>query len=254
MSRGAPLAEVAAFLDEYLDVAGTPDYPGALNGLQVEAAGPVERVAAAVDASTAVIREAADAGADLLVVHHGLFWGGPQPLTGYRYERIRTLVESGTALYSAHLPLDAHAEVGNAAVLARRLGFEALEPFGRYEGANVGWKGAVSLSADALADRLAGATGGAVQVLPGGPGTIAGAGVVTGAGASALGEAAACGLDALVTGEAAHHHAVEAAELGVTVLLGGHYATETWGVKAVAGLLRDRFPVETWFVDSPTGL
>lgn len=254
MARPAALAEVVAFLDEYLDVAGTPDYPGALNGLQVGAAGPVERVAVAVDASAAVIREATRAGADLLVVHHGLFWGGVRPLTGYRYERIRLLVEGGTALYSAHLPLDAHPEAGNAAVLARRLGFGALEPFGRFEGATVGWKGALSLSAGTLAARIENAVGGPVQVLPGGPETIETAGVVTGAGASFLEEAAASGLHALVTGEAAHHHALEAAELGVTLLLGGHYATETWGVRALGDLLGGRFGAETWFVDSPTGL
>jgi len=253
-----PLTDVVAFLDDYLDVAAIPDYPGALNGLQVEAAGPVKRVAVAVDASTAVIREAA-ARADLIVVHHGLFWGGAEPLTDYRFERVRLLIESRTALYSAHLPLDAHPEVGNAAVLARRLGLEELAPFGRYEGTAVGWKGRFGAgSADfapaEVADRLAGLTGASVQVLPGGAGPIRQAAVVTGAGASTLREAAVAGLDALVTGEAQHHHAIEAAELGVSVLLGGHYATETWGVRAVAGLLQDRFEIETWFVDSPTGL
>lgn len=305
---GVPLADVVGFLDERLDVAGIPDYPGALNGLQVEAPGPVERVAVAVDASTRTIRDAAAGGADLLVVHHGLFWDGVRPLTGYRHERIRTLVESGTALYSAHLPLDAHPEVGNAALLARRLGLEDLAPFGRWEGTTVGWKGAVSptdeelsarprptspgglvapaasISADELSARLANVVEGPVRVLPGGPGAMADAdrvggasaetpptadspaapgpsglaasqvGIVTGAGASFLDEAASAGLDALVTGEATHHHAVEAAELGVAVFLGGHYATETFGVKAVGDLLARRFGLRTWFVDAPTGL
>lgn len=310
---GVPLADVVGFLDERLDVDGIPDYPGALNGLQVEAPGPVERVAVAVDASTRTIRDAAAGGADLLVVHHGLFWGGVRPLTGYRHERIRTLVESGTALYSAHLPLDAHPEVGNAALLARRLGLEDLAPFGRWEGTMVGWQGAVSptdeelsarprpgdsvarpasVSADELSARLARAVEGPVRVLHGGPGAFVGAervadadaalsatagapavldgdglaaapksslaasqvGIVTGAGASFLDEAASAGLDALVTGEATHHHAVEAAELGVTVFLGGHYATETFGVKAVGDLLAQRFGLRTWFVDAPTGL
>ncbi len=275
---GVPLADVVGFLDERLDVAGVPDYPGALNGLQVEAPGPVERVAVAVDASTRTIRDAAAGGADLLVVHHGLFWDGVRPLTGYRHERIRALVESGTALYSAHLPLDAHPEVGNAAVLARRLGLEDLAPFGRWEGTTVGWKGAVSpsdeelsvrprppssgasvarpasVSADELSARLARVVEGPVRVLPGGPGAASQVGVVTGAGASFLEEAASAGLDALVTGEATHHHAVEAAELGVTVFLGGHYATETFGVKAVGDLLARRFGLETWFVEAPTGL
>ena len=275
---GVPLADVVGFLDDRLDVAGVPDYPGALNGLQVEAPGPVERVAVAVDASTRTIRDATAGGADLLVVHHGLFWDGVRPLTGYRHERIRALVESGTALYSAHLPLDVHPKVGNAAVLARRLGLEDLAPFGRWEGTTVGWKGAVSpseeelsvrprppssgdsvarpasVSADELSARLASVVEGPVRVLPGGPGAASQVGIVTGAGASFLEEAASAGLDALVTGEATHHHAVEAAELGVTVFLGGHYATETFGVKALGDLLARRFGLETWFVDAPTGL
>ena len=275
---GVPLADVVGFLDDRLDVAGVPDYPGALNGLQVEAPGPVERVAVAVDASTRTIRDATAGGADLLVVHHGLFWDGVRPLTGYRHERIRALVESGTALYSAHLPLDVHPKVGNAAVLARRLGLEDLAPFGRWEGTTVGWKGAVSpseeelsvrprppssgdsvarpasVSADELSARLASVVEGPVRVLPGGPGAVSQVGIVTGAGASFLEEAASAGLDALVTGEATHHHAVEAAELGVTVFLGGHYATETFGVKALGDLLARRFGLETWFVDAPTGL
>ena len=269
----APLAEVTRFLDAYLGVGRVPDYPYALNGLQVQGSGRVERFAVAVDASEAVI-EAVKAWADLLIVHHGLFWGGLQPLTGPHFRRVKALVESGTALYSAHLPLDAHAEVGNAAVLARELGVESLEPFGDYNGTPVGWRGTVRGSVAGaghdgttghggagggapvteVAERLAAATGSEVRILPGGPEMIATAGVVTGAGASALREAAAAGVDLLVTGEAQHHHAIEAAELGVTVLLGGHYATETWGVKAVARVIEDHFGIVGRFVDSPTGL
>ncbi len=247
------LAEIAGFLDEYLAVPGFPDYPNALNGVQVESSGPIRRVAAAVDASQAVIDEAKD-WADLLIVHHGLFWGGLQPLTGRHFDRVKVLIGTNTALYSAHLPLDAHAEVGNSAVLARKLGVASLEPFGDYQGAAVGWKGVVDATLEGMAGRLERATGTRVQILPGGPEHVRMAGVVTGAGASALPEAAAVGLDLLVTGEAQHHHAIDAAELGVSVVLGGHYATETWGVKALARLLEQRFGIEGRFVDSPTGL
>jgi len=247
------LAEIAGFLDDYLAVPGFPDYPSALNGVQVESSGPIRRVAAAVDASQAVI-EAAKDWADLLIVHHGLFWSGLQPLTGPRFGRVKALIETNTALYSAHLPLDAHAEVGNSAVLARKLGLENLEPFGAYQGATVGWKGVVDTPLEALARTLEGATGAGAQILPGGPGHVRTAAVVTGGGASTLPEAAAAGLDLLVTGEAQHHHAIEAAELGVSVVLGGHYATETWGVRALARVLEQRFGIESRFVDSPTGL
>lgn len=247
------LADIAGFLDDHLAVPDFPDYPNALNGVQVDAAGPVRRVAAAVDASRAVI-EASKAWADLLIVHHGLFWNGLQPLTGRHFGRIKALVETNTALYSVHLPLDAHAEVGNSAILARKLGLERLEPFGDYQGVAVGWKGVADVTLPDLARRLEEATGDRAQVLAGGPGHVMTAAVITGAGASALPEAAAAGVDLLVTGEAQHHHAIDAAELGVSVLLGGHYATETWGVKALARLLEQRFGIEGRFVDSPTGL
>ncbi len=259
------LSEVVAFLDDYLAVKEVPDYPGALNGLQVEGpADPVRRVAVAVDASEVVIGKATKWRADLLLVHHGLFWDGLQPLVGRRFRKVQALVAGGTALYSAHLPLDAHAEVGNAAVLARKLGLSDLVPFGEYKGCAVGCAGTVENGADTengagtpiaqLEARLAAVLNGPIRTLPGGPHTIVRVGVVTGGGASMLAEAAAKGLDALVTGEAQHHHAIDAAELGVTVVLGGHYATETWGVKATAHTLQERFGVETMFVDSPTGL
>ena len=248
------LAEIARFLDEYLEVERFPDYPNALNGLQVEAPQGVERVAVAVDASESVIESVCD-WADLLVVHHGLFWGGLQPLTGPHYRRVKLLVESGTALYSAHLPLDGHPEVGNGAVLARRLGLASRKAFGEYKGMHVGWRGTLAATPLAeLAANLSALTGDRVRTLPGGPDTVTSAGIVTGGGASMLHEAAARGLDVLITGEASHHHAIEAAELGVSVLLGGHYATEVWGVKAVMALLEDRFGIEGRFVDSPTGL
>ena len=253
------LTEITGFLDEYLDIAGVPDYPNALNGLQVEGRGRVERLAVAVDASAAVI-DAANDWADLLIVHHGLFWNGLQPLTGPHYRRVKALIEGGTSLYSVHLPLDAHAEVGNSAILARELGLTSLEPFGDYRGTPIGWCGVIGeggpggMPVCQLADALAAALGCGVQVLPGGPDPATCVGVVTGAGASLLSEAAAAGIDVLVTGEAQHHHAIEAAETGVTLLLGGHYATEVWGVKAVSRLIEDRFGIESRFIDSPTGL
>ncbi len=248
------LADIAGFLDEYLAVEDVPDYPYAMNGLQVEGPERVSKVAVAVDASEAVIAEAG-AWADLLIVHHGLFWGGLQPLTGPHFRRVRRLIRSRTALYSVHLPLDGHAEVGNAALLARGLGLEALEPLGDYRGFAMGWHGKREEAPVAeLVESLAALTATGVQALPGGPDPVSSVGVVTGAGASTLHEAAGAGLDVLVTGEAQHHHAIEAVELGVTVLLGGHYATEVWGVKALLGLLRDHFGIDGRFVDSPTDL
>lgn len=253
-----PLAEIVSFLDEHLCVEGFPDYPGALNGLQVEGPGPVRRVAVAVDASADVIERAVAGRADLLVVHHGVFWDGLQPLVGPFFRKIRTLIRGGTALYSAHLPLDGHPVMGNAALLARELGLEGLTPFGEYKGAPVGCQGSLAdgSSAAALAKRLEQLVGGPVRVLPRSRQTqlIFSAAVVTGGGASMLREAAEAGIDALVTGEAQHHHAIAAAEHGITVFLAGHYATETQGVRAVGSLLEETFGVESHFIDAPTGL
>ena len=246
------LTDITRFLDEYLDTGGTPDYPGALNGLQVAGPERVTRVAVAVDASESVI-DAVTGWADLLVVHHGLFWGGLRPLTGPRFRRVRALIEGRTALYSSHLPLDCHPEAGNAAILARELRLAALEPFGDYRGTHVGCRGTVRTGRRALGDfraKLAEVLGREVTTLPGGPAVVRSAAIVTGAGASTLEEAAAAGVDVLVTGEAQHHHAIDAAELGVTVLLGGHYETETFGVARIAEILTDRFGIEGRFVDS----
>lgn len=249
----ATLDEIARFLDGYLGVEGARDYPHALNGLQVEGPATVGRVAVAVDASEAVIAKAGR-WADLLFVHHGLFWGGLQPLTGPLYRRVRSLIGSGTALYSCHLPLDRHPEVGNAALVARGCGARDLEPFGDYRGSPVGWRGEVAtVSLAGLRESLAHHLGGTVRVVPGGPEQVTKVGIVTGAGGSTLPEARAAGLDALITGEAGHHSAVDAREAGVSLLLGGHYATEVGGVRAVAGLLEDHFGVQCRFVDSPTG-
>lgn len=251
-----PLADITRFLDEFLDIGGIPDYPGALNGLQVDGRESVARFAAAVDASESVLKAVAGR-ADLLIVHHGIFWGGLRPLTGQRYRRVKMLVEGRTALYSAHLPLDRHPEAGNAAILARKLHLADLEPFGDYRGSSVGWMGGVDVAGRMLGDfraRFSRVVGREVTTLPGGPTRIGTVAVVTGSGCSSLEEAADAGVDVLVTGEAQHHQAIDAAELGVTVLLGGHYETETFGVARIAEILTDRFGIEGRFVDSPVGL
>lgn len=251
------LESIVSYLNGYLKVDGHPDYPPAYNGLQVEGPADVVRVATAVDASLATISRAIDDGAHLLIVHHGLFWSGSAPLTGRHFERVRSLVEAGVALYSCHLPLDAHPVVGNCALLARAIGLEPADRFGEYKGAPIGWSGrfAEPQGLEQLTKRVAEAVGeGGVHVIPGGPERIERVGVVTGGGASFLEDAAAAGLDALVTGEGSHHTHIDAMELGVHVLFGGHYATETFGVQAVGAHLAERFDMEWFFVDQPTGL
>lgn len=248
------LRELTRYLDGYLGVAGVPDSSGALNGLQVEGERPVGRVVVAVDATEASIGEAVGRGADLLLVHHGLFWDGNVPVTGRRYRRLRTLLESGTALYSAHLPLDVHPEVGNNAVLARRLGVEVAGSFGDYKGMPVGVHGELELSREALCARLDELLGVRVKMIAGGPERVRRVGVLTGGGGSFVRDAVAEGLDALVTGEGSHHTYFDATEGGLNLYYGGHYATETWGVRALGAHLAERFGVEWEFVDLPTGL
>lgn len=250
------LESILEYLEAYLSVSDHPDYPTAMNGLQVEGPTEVQHVAAAVDASQASIDAARDAGADLLLVHHGLFWSGLEPLTGPRFRRVRALIEGGIGLYSCHLPLDAHPEVGNSALLARALGVEPENRFGSYKGADIGWWGELPepIPLSALVQRLEVAVGGGVHVIPGGPARVQRIGIITGGGASFTPVAADLGLDALVTGEGPHHTHFEAMERGVHVLLGGHYATEVFGVRELARHLADRFGLEWTFIDQPTGL
>jgi dinuclear metal center YbgI/SA1388 family protein len=245
---------LTAYLDRYLRVAEVPDYPAALNGLQVENAGEVTRVAAAVDASQASIDAAVAAGADLLLVHHGLFWDGNRPVTQRRYRRLSALLRADVAVYSAHLPLDVHPEVGNNAVLARELGIEAEGAFGEYRGSPVGLWGRLEIGREALAKQLGELLGAPVKLVPGGPERVRRVGVITGGAGGEIEAARALGLDAFVTGEGAHHNYFDAEEGGNNLYLGGHYATEVWGVRALARKLEEEFGLPWSFVDHPTGM
>ncbi len=247
------LHELAGYLDSYLRVAEVADSPTALNGLQVENAGEVTRVAAAVDASERTIGTAAERGCDLLLVHHGLFWAGLQPVTGRLYRKVKLLLERGLAVYSAHLPLDVHPEVGNNVVLGRALGMEPEGTFGGPAGDAAVW-GRLELRREALCARLDDLLDGRVRMVPGGPERVERVAVCTGSGARYIAEAATLGLDALVTGEGAHHTYFDAVEEAVNVYYGGHYATEIWGVKALAAHVGQRFGLPWEFLDLPTGM
>lgn len=249
------LGELVTYLDRYLDVAGVPDYPDAHNGLQVENAGGVRRIAACTDACQATIDAAARLGADLMIVHHGLFWGaGITPLTGRNYRRVDQLLTHGIAVYSSHLPLDAHPEVGNNVLLARAIGLADLERFGEYQGQLIGYQGTLEVERGELARRLGDELGPEPFLIPGGPERVRRIGVVSGGAGSLIGQASAAGLDAFITGEGAHHTYFEAEELEINVYYAGHYATETLGVKALARHLAEKFGLDWEFIDNPTGL
>jgi dinuclear metal center YbgI/SA1388 family protein len=249
------LRALVAYLDGYLRVREVPDSPHALNGLQVDAGrAEVRRIAVAVDAVQRTIERAVAERADLLLVHHGLFWDGHRPVTARRYRRLRALFEADLPVYSAHIPLDVHPEVGNNAVLARALGLEPRGSFGDYQGWPLGVWGETDTSRDHLAERLAGVLGGPVTVVPGGPERIRRLGVITGGAGGEVATAADAGLDAFVTGEGAHHNYFDAEEGGINLFLGGHYRTETWGLRALAEHLEARFGIGWTFIDHPTGL
>lgn len=249
-----PLSRVVAHLDTLLQVQGFPDYPRAVNGLQVEAPGPVSHVAVAVDAAEYSIRRAVEVGASLLVVHHGLFWAGSSPLTGRLYRRVAPLLQAKLALYSVHLPLDAHPDLGNCMGLVRALELDPMDRFGSYEGRDIGYLAQTHEPLAAFRDRVRAEVGSPVEVIAGGPDMVRRVAVITGSGAGFVEEALRAGADTLLTGEAAHHTVVDAREMGLNVVLAGHYRTETYGVRAVGAHLEETFGLPWTFLDHPSTL
>jgi dinuclear metal center YbgI/SA1388 family protein len=250
----AALPTIVKYCDVLLRTREVGDYDGAVNGLQVENSGRVHRIAAAVDASLATVTLAVKEEADLLIVHQGLFWAPSHPWTGKKYDLLRVLLDHDLAVYSSHLPLDAHPRLGNNAQLGAALGLKKRRPFFESHGQTIGFQWSTELSRDELGLRLAKATGDKPRVIPGGPTICRRIGVVTGGAGGDLKTAVAAGVDTFITGEGPHWTYVLAEELGVNVFYGGHYATETFGVKALAAHLSRKFGVPWVFLDHPTGL
>ena len=256
----ATVVDIGRELDTFLRVDEIPDFSGALNGIQFETDAPIVKVAAAVDARERTIRAAADAGANLLLVHHGLFWSGVQPFRGPFLRRARLLIEREVAVYSSHLPLDLHPEVGNNSLLARTLGLEPAEGFARYKAVDIGVAGKAQIRTSELVDRVARfarSHGHAVRTAGPIDGKVTRSwAICTGAGAGqdTLREATASRIDTLIVGEGPHWTAIDAEEAGLTVIYAGHYATETLGVQALAEHVGRTFDLPWLFVDAPTGL
>lgn len=253
--------QLSEFRDRLNDRLNHADYAGvdaSANGLQVGNADghTIGHAAFAVDGVEATFEAAANADADVLVVHHGIVWGGLDRVTGRDYERIATLLENDLALYVSHLPLDGHAELGNAAGLAAFLDCDIVEPFGDYGGETIGQRvHSDGFTVSELETRLSELdTGGQpVRTLDFGPDRIEDIAIVTGSGTDWIREAVDAGVDALVTGEGKQKAYHEAREAGLNVFLAGHYATETFGVHALADRVSE-WNIETTYIDHPTGL
>jgi len=250
----ASTARIAEHCNRILRTKEIGDYDGAVNGLQVENSGAVTRIAATVDASLATVKRAIATRANLLIVHHGLFWSPSHPWIGQRYELMRLLVENNLAIYSSHLPLDAHPKLGNNAQLCAALGLKNLKPFFESHGQTIGFKSQTKISRNELTAKLERATGTKPKIIPGGKTICEKIGVVTGGAGAELKLAASEGIDTFITGEGLHWTFALAEELGLNVFYGGHYATETFGVKALAAELSKKFKLPWEFLGHPTGL
>jgi len=248
------LPEIARFLDEYLGIDAVPD--ASVNGLQVEASEEVRCVGLAVDAAAATIRAAVQQQCDLLVVHHGLLFGAPQPLRGSLGANLASCFRCGLSIYAAHLPLDIHPQVGNNVLLARRLSAEPLIGFGDHGGTSLGILARRDAAAPlaSVAGQLAAAGCDEQTLWAFGPDPVQELAIVTGSGCSFLPEAIAAGAQCFITGEPRHSAYHLAREAGINCLFGGHYATETFGVRAVGDLLAERFGVTTRWIEHPTGV
>jgi dinuclear metal center YbgI/SA1388 family protein len=247
------LTSIIAALDERLSPGDFEDLGP--NGLQVPGSADVSRVVTGVSAQRPLIERAVEEGAQLVLVHHGLFWDFlPTGLTPVLAERLRPLFKHDVSLAAYHLPLDAHPEVGNNAILAERLGCERHEPFGTYRGRAIGRAGTFAddgIPAADLFERVREVTARVPTVFDAGPDRVRRIGIVSGAGADTLPEAVSLGLDALLTGEPREHVMADAREAGIHFIAAGHYATETFGVRALGDWLAERFGIDHVWVDIP---
>lgn len=249
------LSTLTDYLDDLLQI---DEFSGdaSLNGLQVEGAGRVNKISLAVDACRVSISKSVKNGSDILMVHHGLFWGGREPITGILKNRIELLLNNRVSLYAAHLPLDAHPSLGNNARLAGLLKLEKCERFGEYSGREIGMAGELprAITPTGLARKIGRLLSTRVETFDFGKSRLRKLGIVSGSGASLIAEAAESGYDALLTGEKSHSVYHTASELGISMFCAGHYATETVGIKALGEHLEREFGLENVFLDIPTGV
>ena len=250
-----PLQHITNLLDTTLRIREIKDASVALNGLQVENNGQVTKVALAVDGSQKTIEDAIAAGADLLILHHGIYWCGLRPMTGWFKKKIETCLQHNLAVYGAHLPLDLHPELGNNAGIAQALGLSDCTPEVDYHGTLIGVAGTFNGTVAELRDKYANITGssitGFVQDASVPAGRVA---VCSGGAGDVIYQMHEKGYRTYLTGEENHWVVNAAQDMGVNILFAGHYATETFGVKALGKLIETQFGLPTVFIDNPTGM
>lgn len=254
------VASIAIYLDELLQGSRVEDYSGAINGLQMGSDRPIKKIAAAVDFSQRALDACVDADANLLIVHHGMLWGGASAFTGSAYRRLKLLIEKRIAVYSSHLPLDMHPEIGNNVLVARELGLTPSRGFAHWKGVAIGTAGDCSIPTSELIARAAKFSavygGSVIATSNAADRTTRKWGLCTGSGASgeSIAEAREAGIDTLIVGEGPHWTAVAAEDEGLVIIYAGHYATETPGVQAAARKASEKFGIPWTFINAPTGL
>ncbi len=245
------------YIRRTLDLETFQNMDSSLNGLQVDNSGKeITKAAFAVDACLETIERAAQIGANLLFVHHGLFWGRAELIVGLHRKRIQTLLENDLALYAVHLPLDQDPRFGNNAGLAALLGLKDLKDFGIFGGKSIGYKGKLPapLSTQEIAEKTSFKGREPLAVLTFGSEKNETVGIVSGGGGNVLQEAIADGLDLFLTGEIKHEMYHLAREAGINIISGGHYATEVWGVRSIMQAFGQETGIESEFIDAPTAL
>lgn len=248
------LTEIVSYCNKLLNVHLFKDYEAAVNGLQLQNDGTVAKIGACVDISWQTANLAAERGCDLLIVHHGLMWNALQPITGKRYEMFKLLISNNIAVYSCHLPLDAHPKIGNNAILCKLLGFKHIKPFLSLKGQPIGFKTFTQIPRDILKEKLKEILGVEPMLIPFGPEVCKNIGVVSGGAGEDVKIAANEGVDTYITGEGPHWTFTIAQELGINIFYGGHYLTERYGIRALAETVSKKFKLPWEFIDTPSGL
>jgi dinuclear metal center YbgI/SA1388 family protein len=244
------LTKLVAFCNQRLSVDKIKDFPGSLNGLQLENNGRVSKVGAAVDAGLIPFSLASKKGIDFLIVHHGLFWTPPTPLTGVHYKKIKHCMDHNLAIYGSHLPLDCHQEIGNNAILASKLDLSPTDTFLNYEGNDIGLLTNCVKTRNDLKKSLENLFTAGIISMEFGPDRPSKVAILTGSGQSAIGELESNGVDTFITGELKQNHFNLAQEMKLNIYTCGHYATETFGVKALAQEVAESFDIPFEFVDT----